>query len=156
LLGNEGMNIPGSPTIPALLTADSSLPGDTQIAEVVTDADVSLVDSEEGGIKIINREKEDIDKSRDAKWWISGAGIAEGIAGVLSLIPQLDGEGTPLGVGAGAWWGGQNLGAAASAAAKAANAIGTFLNMEAATAQKMAGYIRREQDWVQQLISVYR
>ncbi len=149
LLTDEGLTIPAPPTLDAALTADSMLP-DTTISELKVDADAGLVDSGDTGIKIIPKEKEDIDKSLAAKWLISGAGLAEAIAGVMHMFPQLDAEGTPLGVGVGAWWGGQNLGAGTSALAKAAQAAGTFLSMESASAARMAQYIRREQDWTLQ------
>ncbi len=147
LLGNESVTVPAAPTIGATLTADSQLPVDTRITTIETDVDESLVDSDESGVKLIPKEKEELDKSEAAKWVNFGAGMAETLAGIFHLFPQLDGEGTPLGVGAGAWWGGQNLGAGTSALAKAASAVATFLSQEAAQAAKTASYIRREQDW---------
>ncbi|HKO95843.1 MAG TPA: neuraminidase-like domain-containing protein [Pyrinomonadaceae bacterium] len=150
LLGNDSINVPGAPTIAATLTADSQLPPDTVIATVVTDVDDSLVESGESGVKLVPREKEQIDKNDAAKWTTMAAGIADTLAGVFHLFPQLDAEGTPFGVGAGAWWGGQNLGAGASALARAASTAATFLSQEASQAGLLASYIRREQDWTLQ------
>jgi hypothetical protein len=150
LLGNESVTVPAEPIIEATLTADSQLPVDTSIPTIETDVDESLVESDESGVKLITKEKEELDKSEASKCVTFGAGMAETLAGVFHLFPQLDGEGTPLGVGAGAWWGGQNLGAGTSALAKAASAVATFLSQEAAQAAKMASYIRREQDWTLQ------
>ena len=150
LLGNESVTVPAAPTIGATLTADSQLPVDTGIPTIETDVDESLVESDESGVKLIPKEKEDLDKSEAAKWVTCGAGVAETLAGVFHFFPQVDGEGTPLGVGVGVWWGGQNLGAAASALASAASTVATFLSQEAAQAAKTASYIRREQDWTLQ------
>jgi Tc toxin complex TcA C-terminal TcB-binding domain/ABC toxin N-terminal region/Neuraminidase-like domain/PA14 domain/Salmonella virulence plasmid 28.1kDa A protein len=147
LLGNDSVTVPAVPTISASLNADSQLPADTTIATIATDVDEALVDSDESGVKLISREKEEIDKSEAAKWTAFGSGVADTLAGVFALIPQFDGEGTPFGVGAGAWWGGQNLGAASSALARAASTASSFLSQEAAQAARLASYIRREQDW---------
>jgi hypothetical protein len=147
LLGNDAVTVPAVPTINANLTADSPLPPDTTIATIATDVEDSLVDTDESGVKLIAREKEEIDKSEASKWTNFGAGIGQSLAGVFNLFPQFDGEGTPFGVGAGAWWGGQNLGAATSAIAQAASTAATFLSQEAAQASRLASYIRREQDW---------
>jgi hypothetical protein len=101
-------------------------------------------------VKLIQTEKEELDKNEAAKWVTFGAGMAELLAGIFHLFPQVKGEASPFGVGAGAWWGGQNLGAGTSTLAKAASAAATFLSQEAAQAAKTATYIRREQDWTLQ------
>jgi hypothetical protein len=150
LLGNDSVTPPPSPTLSATLTAESQLPADTAIAVIETDVDDAPTDSGESGVKIIPREKESLDKNEAAKWVTFGANIGDALAGIFSLFPQLDGEGTPLGVGLGAWWGGQNLGAATSALARAASGVANFLTQEAQQAATMASYIRREQDWTLQ------
>lgn len=150
LLGHDGFTVPAAPAIAATLTADSQLPVDTSIAALETDVDESLVDSGESGVKLIPKEKEEVDKSDAAKWTYIGVAAGETLAGVFNLFPQVDGEGTPLGVGVGAWWGGQNLGAATMALAKAASHAATFLTQEAAQAARMSAFIRREQDWTLQ------
>ncbi|MET3934840.1 neuraminidase-like domain-containing protein [Arthrobacter sp. OAP107] len=146
LLG-ETIAVPVPPTISTTLNADSQLPADTLIAPVVTGADTVLSDSGVTGVRVIGKEKQELDKNRDAKWWSVGANSAEVAAGILSLFPQLDAVGTPLGVGAGALWGGQNLGAASSAAARAAAGVSALLSSEAAQAATVGSYIRREQEW---------
>lgn len=150
LLGNELVEIPSVPTLAATLNADSALPADTVIPTIATDVDDELVESDESGLKLINKEQEDLGKTNAAKWFQAGAGAAETLAGILALFPQVDGEGTPLGVGVGAWWGGQNLGAASSALGRALQTAGNFLSLEAAQAFKTATYIRREQEWTLQ------
>jgi hypothetical protein len=150
LMGNDAVNIPEPPALSASLTADGQLPPDTIIRSVESDVDTSLVNMDESGVKLIPREKEEIDKSEAAKWVTSSAGMGEALAGIFNLFPELDAHGTPLGVGAAAWWGGQELGAATSALARATSAVGSFLSQEAAQASRLASYIRREQDWTLQ------
>lgn len=150
LLGNDSVTVPAPPTISATLNAESQLPSDTSIVTVKTDVDESLAESGERGVKLISKEKEQLDKNEAAKWVNFGAGIAQSLAGVFHFIPQFDAEGTPFGVGAGAWWGGQNLGAASAALGQAASIAAGFLSQEATQAGLLAGYIRREQDWTLQ------
>jgi hypothetical protein len=147
LLGNDSVTVPSAPEVSVTLTADSQLPPDTTITTVEPDVDVSLVDGGESGVKVIPKEKENLDRSEAAKWTNLGAATADTLAGIFSLFPQFDGEGTPFGVGAGAWWGGQNLGAATSAAAKAVAGAASFLSAQAGQAATMATFIRREQEW---------
>ena len=147
LLGNDAVTVPAAPTISATLTVDSELPPDTTIRSIEPDVDVSLVDAGERGVKLIPKEKEELDKSIAAKWTMLGAGVAATLGGIFSLFPQLKGDYTPIGVGGGAWFGGQNLGAAAQALATAARTAADFVANEAAQAATMAEYIRREQDW---------
>ena len=139
--------MPAEPTIQATLTADSQLPADTNIATIQADVDESLVDSDESGVKLIPREKEELNKTEQAHYWQLGASALEGIAGIAHAFPQLSADGKPLGVGAGALWGGQNIGFAASSLAKVFQIISSQLSFEAVRASKMGSYIRREQDW---------
>jgi len=142
--------IPDTPQVPTDLNADSELPADTIIQDITPDVDVSLVDGGERGVKVIPKEKEDIDKSQQSKWWQTGGSTGEALAGIFHLFPKLNTHGTPMGVGVAAGWGGQNLGAATSALAKVSLIYGQFLSHEASQASKMASFIRREQDWILQ------
>lgn len=150
LLGNESVTVPAEPTVNANLTADSQLPVDTSIAKIETDVDDSLVDSDESGVKLIPKEAEELAKSEDAMIAQTTATSMEALAGIFHLFPQIDGEGTPMGVGVGAWWGGQNLGSATSALAKVPQVLSQIYSYESSQAAKMAGYIRREQEWTLQ------
>jgi hypothetical protein len=150
LLGNDTVTVPAAPTIGATLTSDSQLAVDTNIVKVETDVDESLVDSDESGVKLIPKEAEELAKSKDAMIAQNVATGMEALAGIFHLFPQVDGEGTPLGVGVGAWWGGQNLGSATSALAKVPQIFSQVYSYESSQAAKMASYIRREQDWTLQ------
>lgn len=156
LLGIEPVKVPAEPSIPATLTADSPLPVDTSIPTIKTDVDESLVESDERGVKLIPKEKEELDKTEQAHYFQLSASVLEGIAGIAHAFPQMSVDGKPLGVGAGALWGGQNIGFAASSSAKVAQIISSQLSFEANRASKMASYIRREQDWTLQANLVAR
>jgi hypothetical protein len=150
LLGNESVTVPVAPPISPTLTADSQLPVDTNIVSVETDVDESLVDGNERGVKLIAREAEEIRLTQQAANDLVSSSMAEVVAGFLGLIPQFDAEGTPLGVGAGAGFGGRELGWFAESIAKKLATSSQTNSLAAAKAAKMASYIRREQDWTLQ------
>lgn len=146
LLGVQAL-VPAVPTIAADLTADSPLPIDTVIASVDAGVDVSLVDSDESGVKLIPKEKEEVDSTNTARGWQIAAQTAEGLAAIAHVIPTVSADGKPFGVGAGASWGGTQLGNALSAGGRILDFIGAFSVHGASLAQKMSAYIRREQEW---------
>lgn len=149
LLGNQ-VSVPAAPSVSATLNADSQLPADTGLSRIVTDVDESLADTDTAGVKVITKEKEEIDQLDVSRTWQIAAQASEGLAGILHIIPTLKTDGTPLGVGAGALWGGTQLGNAANAAGRVFNFIAGFSSHNAGTAAKMAAYIRREQEWTLQ------
>ena len=150
LLGNESVTVPAAPTIGATLTADSQLPVDTSIATIETDVDESLVESDESGVKLIPKEKEDLDKLYDSMISQQVAIGMEAIAGALHFIPTVGAQGQPLGIGVDVKFGGPHFGAAVSALAKIPQIFSQVYSYQAAQAAKMASYIRREQDWTLQ------
>jgi hypothetical protein len=150
LLGNDSVTVPSPPTISARLTADSQLPADTNIPEIETDVDVSLVDSDESGVKLIPREKEEIEKSADAIFWQSLSHIAKALPVILHLIPEFTVATQPFGIGVTIESGGPHFARSASEAAEILQMMAGIRTHEASEASKMAGYIRREQDWILQ------
>jgi hypothetical protein len=149
LLGSE-VAPPAQPSIGATLTADSQLPADTALAKIETDVDVTLADTDEAGVKIITKEKEELDQLDAARGWQIAAQAAESLAAIAHVIPSVTVDGKPFGVGAGVIWGGTQLGNALNAAGKILTFVSSFATHSAATAAKMAGYIRREQEWTLQ------
>lgn len=146
LLGVE-VREPAPPAIAADLTADSPLPPDSVIAAVEAGVDVSLVDSDESGVKLIPKEKEEVDSTNTARGWQIAAQAAEGLAAIAHVIPTVSADGKPFGIGVGASWGGTQLGNALSAGGRILDFIGAFSAHGAALAEKMSAYIRREQEW---------
>ena len=148
LLGNT-LTVPTSPSMPTTLTADSPIPT-TVIASVATDVDESLVESNESGIKLIPREKEDIDKSKLAMISHQIATGMEGLAGLMNFIPNFSGEFAPFGVGVSISFGGSNIAGGISGLAKIPQIAGNVFLHEANKAAKMGSFIRREQEWTLQ------
>ena len=147
LLGNEDLTIPDEPSLPGTLNADTALPADTTINEIVPGTDTSLVDTDEAGVKVITREKEEIDKMRTSHVWQVVSSSTDLGASVAHVIPTVSADGKPFGVGAGASWGGTQLGNAINTVAKVFQLIASQYTYEAQMASKMSGYIRREQEW---------
>jgi len=150
LLGNDTPNVPASPSLNATLTADSQLPPDTVIPKVQTNVDQALQGSGETGLKVLRKEKEALDKSDMAKLANATASAADAAASILNLFPGISTDGKPYGVGAGSMWGGQNLGAASTAVARASSGLAAWFSQQAAQASTTASYIRREQEWTLQ------
>ena len=151
LLGNDSITISSVPQLSSNLTADSQLPADTIIPTIETDVDESLVDSDESGVKLIPRESEELEQSEIASDFQDAANVAETIGSALYFIPDFTVAAEPFGIGANVIMGGKSIGAAASAVAKGLSAIATMNQYDAQRAGKLAGYIRREQDWTLQV-----
>jgi hypothetical protein len=150
LLSSEIIEIPPIQTIDANVNSESQLPPDTRLNEIQTEVNTALVESDETGLKIIQREKQQIDDSLNA---VISQGVASGmeaIAGILNLLPNVAADGKPFGIGAGMTFGGSNFGAATSALAKVPQIVGSVFAHNAAQAAQMASYIRREQEWTLQ------
>ena len=146
LMGNADISIPATPDLPGDLTATTALPADTVITDVACPVDISL--STDSGVMLIPAEKNELDNLATSNTYLINANQAEMLAGVLRLIPQLDADATPLGVGVGAGFGGVQLGAVAEFAAKALHSQSSSAAYAANVSAKMASYIRREQEWV--------
>ena len=151
LLGGEaGESLPAIPELPEPIGAESELPADTLIPDLEPDVDVTLMDADERGVKLIPKEREELSKSEDAKVSQSAAAAMEGFSGIMHLMPNFQVAVEPFGVGTDTIYGGQHLGAAVSALAKIPQIIGIVRSHEAAAAAKVASYIRREQEWTYQ------
>lgn len=76
--------------------------------------------------------------------------VLKAISPIVGLIPQINAHGTPLGVGAAASFGGEQLRAAADGGAEIAQKVAAAFASSADRASRMAGYYRRAEDYVQQ------
>lgn len=146
LLGVQVL-VPAPPTIAADLTADSPLPPDSVIASVDAGVDVSLVDSDESGVKLIPKEMEELDSLDTARDWQIAAQATDALAAVGHMFPIGTADGKPFGIGAGIGFGGPNIGHGLNAVARTFDFIGAFSTHGASLAAKMGVYIRREQEW---------
>lgn len=149
LLGND-LALPAVGSVGAALTADSQLPADRAIPTLETDVDDALVDSGESGVKLVAREVQDLALLQQASGDLFASLSADIISGLLGLIPQFDGEGTPMGVGAGVGFGGRELSWFAGSLARTFATSSQMNSLASTQAAKMASYIRREQEWTMQ------
>jgi hypothetical protein len=150
LLGNEPVDIPEVVELEADLTDDSQISVNSPITEIVPDVNVSLVDGDEEGLKMISKEKEDILKRNKAMNLSTLSSAINNLASPLNLIPSISAEIEPFGVGASASFGGSNLSSFAQSQAGFLQIISSINSQEAALASTTASYIRREQDWTLQ------
>ena len=150
LLDKKDYAIPPPPSaLPADSNEDTFVP-DTIVTDISTDVDTELADIDERGLKILNKEKNELDKLDTAFDFQQVANATESAASLLNLIPNISFDGKFLGIGAGFSFGGSNLGSATSAAAKAFSFISNINSFHASESSKLATYIRREQDWASQ------
>lgn len=150
LLGNDSITIPAAPVIAAELTADSTLPADTVIPAITSSADTSLVASGESGVKVIPREQQELLLNLGGQLFHQIATLGESIGGTMNFIPNFSAQVEPFGCGATISYGGSNIAGGISGLAKIPEGIADLLNFGALMAGKMAGYIRREQEWTYQ------
>jgi hypothetical protein len=120
---------------------------DADFSELANQIETPIDDS---GLKLINYEKEDMDKANDAADWQVGIGVTETIAGILNVIPTIGVYATPVGVGGTGQWGGSNLGSAASAVARAMQTYSSHLSFQSGSAGKKGGFLRQLQDRILQ------
>jgi len=104
----------------------------------------------EGGLKLIKYEKEDMDKGNLSAALQLASGIPETLAGILYAIPMLAGDVKPLGVGAGASFGGTNLGQLTQTVTKGLQISAAHLSHQASSAAKKGGLLRSLQDRIMQ------
>ena len=144
LLGVTDKEVPDLPQLAANLTADSALPVDTVMVEERPDVDVSLVEGEAKGVKLINKEKEDFNKTDRANDLQNLASGSDALASLIHLFPD-----TIIGgFGVKVRWGGFNIANGLSSTSTVLRLFSNVSNSNALKASKMASYIRRDQEWV--------
>ncbi|WFO15787.1 hypothetical protein M601_018980 [Cellulophaga baltica 4] len=150
LLGNEPVEIPDLNDLEAELTDINQIIINPPIPERETDVSIALVDSNEEGLKIISKEKEDLRRRNRAMSIGKTASEWDNLASVLAMIPQFSADGTPLGVGATTGFGGRQLSSAMSIASSHLKSKSSIESQMAGLASTTASYIRREQEWEHQ------
>lgn len=150
ILGLAETAIPEPIYLPNNINEDTALPADTQIPNVEVDVDVSLVEGEETGVKLIPKEQEELNKMNDAKWLLTGASSLEALSSALHLTPEITVYSASLGIGVTARLGGEKSANAVSGLATVARIYGNHLSTEGNQAGRMASYIRRDQEWTMQ------
>ncbi len=103
---------------------------------------------EESGMKLIPSELEEVKKAKLSRDLQIGIGTVETLASILYALPDAKIDLTPLGVGAGAKWGGSNLGAVTQAIAKGLQIGVNVASSQSSAASRKTGFIRQFQDRV--------
>jgi hypothetical protein len=126
----------------------SSVPDeDGEFRELVNKIETPV---DEGGLKLIAFEKEEMDKASAAAGWQAGIGVVETLASVFHALPTMDAHGTPLGIGLSIVWGWPNLANATSAVGRGLRIYADHLSHQSSSASRKAGFLRQLQDRVQQ------
>lgn len=105
---------------------------------------------EESGLRLIKFEKEETDLANLSAILQLASGIPEVLAGILYALPILAGDVKPFGVGAGASFGGTNLGQLTQTVSKGLQITASYLSHQSSSAGKKAGFLRALQDRIQQ------
>ena len=144
LLGSPMPQVPPYVPLPPDVNADTTLPPDTALTAVSPTVDVALFDVD-GGVKIISKEKQELDSMNSAAAKHDEAGNNELIAAILHCIPDFSVSAQPVGVGY--TFAGVKIAEVFSALGRQAQNAADNLSHESVIAAKFAGYIRREQEW---------
>ncbi|MFQ6163341.1 neuraminidase-like domain-containing protein [Sinorhizobium meliloti] len=121
-------------------------PGDPLNAINITPISVKLQNG-----KILAEEQDEVVRSFEAAAVNAAESVVEGLAGVISVLPNFEGAVKPLGAGAAVHFGGVQLGAVLTAGARAMRAGATMLGFLASNAGKQASFIWRERDFAERL-----
>jgi hypothetical protein len=119
----------------------------TDFAELPNQIEPPIDDS---GLKLIQYEKEEVDKAGEAAGWQIGIGVVETLASVFHALPSMHVDGHPLGVGADVVWGFPNLANATQAVARGLRIYADNLSYQSTSAGRKGGFLRQLQDRVQQ------
>ncbi|KAH8910494.1 hypothetical protein BR93DRAFT_988939, partial [Coniochaeta sp. PMI_546] len=106
--------------------------------------------TESDDLMLIPSEKEEVDKADAALKWNLLVGGVETLAAIFHAWPTTEAAAKPMGAGAGLYWGGVNMGNAASAAARGLQIYTGWLSASSANAARRASLLRQLQDRVLQ------
>lgn len=105
---------------------------------------------DESGLKLIQDEKEEMDKATLALDFQIASNAVEALSAIFHLLPKATVSAMPLGLGAQAHFGGSNFGHAATAASKVIQIFSSVFSHQSSQATRKVGFLRQLQDRVQQ------
>ena len=146
-MSDEEMDVPEYEVLDGNINSNSQLPTDTSISELTTDVEDSLVEFGGRNVSLIPLERQDLRLNRAARWMTTSASSTEALAGVLAAIPQFKVITAPLGAGGEVEAGGEQASSVIRIASQVLRITASHLSMQATSSQKIASYIRREQEW---------
>ncbi|WP_154724325.1 neuraminidase-like domain-containing protein [Thiothrix nivea] len=109
-----------------------------------------LVPVDEGGLKLISFEKEELDQANAAQDRQREIGVVETLASILHAIPVASGDAKPFGIGAGVAIHGQMFGNATQAVARGLQVRASDISFGSSNAGKKGGLTRVLQDRIMQ------
>lgn len=101
---------------------------------------------DDGDLKLIPPEAEEIKKAKESADSQLAVGILETLAGILNLIPNFAADVKPFGIGAGMEFGGQYLGSAVQAVARGVQIRVNYTSFQSSAAARKAGFTRQLQE----------
>jgi hypothetical protein len=121
----------------------------------IATADASIIRAESApddtaGHQLTPEEADEFTSLQHAENWQLAASVAEGMAGLSSIIPNFEVDTEPVGVGASYSFGGSNIAGFFSATAAGLRAVAGQVSFQAGQSARIATYDRREQDWTLQ------
>jgi len=105
---------------------------------------------DDSGLKLIQYEKEEMDKAGEAAGWQIGIGVVETLASVFHALPSMTVAGHPLGVGGDVKWGFPHLANATQAIGRGLKIHADNLTYQSTSAGRKGSFLRQLQDRVQQ------
>jgi len=156
LLGDDSDDPLDPPSLDTTLTADGPLPVDTSISLIETKVDMSLVDSEESGVKLIPKEANAIAMQLRSIQNNKSAASAQAIATLVSYYPNISTNAQPMGAGLSATFGSSNIVSAINGFAQLSQNQSSINSIQGSIASTFSGHIRRTHDWVLQANLVIR
>ena len=153
--GSEGVDVPPPPQTNTAKKPkkDDELARDiviNGIGAIAGGSEDQVVEAAESSLKLIAKEKFDLDVDEIVKDIKLAISAGEAIGKVLSMIPQFSVAAKPFGVGAGTSLGGVQLSKATEIFSKVQDMVAAVKALEGKKAVQTADYVRREQGWVQE------
>jgi len=106
---------------------------------------------DESGLKLIQFEKEEMDKASSARDLQIGIGALETLASIFHVIPSVKADGKPFGIGVTTTvFAGTNIANAAQAVARGLQIGANDLSYQSTNAGRKGGFLRQLQDRIQQ------
>lgn len=124
-----------------------SVPGQDDAWQELTDNIPAPV--QDSGLMISAEEKEEMDKSSDAKDVSQATSVIQAIASDLKAFPTINGHASPFGVGVAACWGPGFIGDVMNGVAQVIRIGADALTYESTSAGRRNGHMRTNQDRIQ-------
>ncbi|MEO8763603.1 MAG: hypothetical protein ABI416_04915 [Ginsengibacter sp.] len=151
LIGASNQIIPEYSDLPTAVDDNSKLPDDTVLSPALVSVDVTPLTTDERGVTVIPKEQVELAFLNKAAGMHDLAGEHELTAAIIHAVPDLSLHTAPFGGGITLGYGAANIAAIYSAFARDAQNEADKRSHIAMIAAKLAGYIRREYEWVHQV-----